>query len=576
MFNALSIEMKLFPLIVFALFLDATRATSLPPPCNNGIYCYGRLLHTVQVAKIFRDSKEFVDMKLKYNYDQVLKNFEGFMASTNNRPTKHQVKRFVLKNFEKGDELEKWTPNDYKKEPSFLEKISNLVVKDFARELNELWPVLARKVKPEVFSNQNSYSFIPVPHGFIVPGGRFREYYYWDSYWIIKGLLISDMGQTARGMIDNFIHIVKKYGFIPNGGRIYYLDRSQPPLLTKMAATYYEYSADKKWLKENIKYLDKELVFWLEKKTVQIKSKNDQNYLLAHYSATSTYPRPESYLEDLKTASIFANSKDREELYIDIKSGAESGWDFSSRWIFGCHGNNNGNLTQIQTRRVIPVDLNAFLCEAFFSLSNLYQVLGNAPRAAYWYKLGKYWQDAIDKILYSPEDGIWYDFDLKLMQQRKFFYPSNLTPLWSGCFKKENGPTLGMKALKYLNKIGVLDTPGGVSTSDEHSGEQWDYPNAWAPLQAIIVQGLERSGDSYASNEAKRLAYKWLKSSIRGFRTDGAMFEKYNVNVPGKHGGGGEYEVQSGFGWTNGVALEFINDYFVRNFTANDIRSNWL
>jgi hypothetical protein len=72
----------------------------------------------------------------------------------------------------------------------------------------------------------------------VVPGGRFEESYYWDSYWIIRGLLICDMTETAWGVISNLLEDVTNFGFVPNGGRIYYLDRSQPPLLTLMIAEY--------------------------------------------------------------------------------------------------------------------------------------------------------------------------------------------------------------------------------------------------------------------------------------------------------------------------------------------------
>lgn len=555
--------------VVLSAVLNAS--ARLPAPCFSRVYCYGPLLHTVQVSKIFNDSKTFVDMKMKNPYATTLVNFERFMMTTNRTPTKDEVKVFVDDNFEDGNELENWEPPDYSKNPKFLGNISDYIVRDVARQVVELWPVLGRKVKPEVIGEPSKYSFMPVLNGFIVPGGRFTEYYYWDSYWIINGLLICEMGDTVKGMIDNFIYLIKNYNFVPNGGRIYYLNRSQPPLLTKMVMAYFKYSKNRKWLRENIQYLNQEMQYWLEKKTVKIE-KNNNSYIMAHYNAASTGPRPESYVQDLNTAAFYPEPADKDELYVELKSAAESGWDFSSRWIFDHRGGNFANLTRTQARRVIPVDLNSYLCEAFKSLSYLYSELSDYNNTMYWRKMGMYWQKSIEEVLWDNEAGIWFDYDYQLSQPRRYFYPSNIAPLWCGCFDKHKGETLGKRAFKYLSQTGALDTPGGIAASLLETGEQWDFPNAWAPSQAMIVQALERSEAPDVMAEAKKIAVKWIKANIRGFKDSGEMFEKYDSLDPGKFGRGGEYPVQSGYGWTNGVALEFIYKYFTSDQTENEIK----
>ncbi|KAF5284958.1 hypothetical protein FQA39_LY16913 [Lamprigera yunnana] len=482
---------------------------------------------------------------MKQSQNQTLQDFEILKAETNNKPTKAQIKQFVWDHFEKGNELENHNLTDFNPNPAFISKISNETVKEFAQKLLNIWPQLARKVKDEVHSNVDRYSLIPIPNAFIVPGGRFLEYYYWDSYWIIEGLLVSEMNKTARGMIDNFLSLVNEYGFIPNGGRIYYLRRSQPPLLTAMAFLYYQHSNDLMWIKNNIQILAKELNYWRGK--LLYLTKNGKTYSMYHYHAVSSGPRPESYREDYETSSYFSNETKRTEVYIDLKSAAESGWDFSSRWIFDDNGDTAANLSFIQTKRVIPVDLNAFLCGAFRSISKLYKILHYPVEYLKWKNRFHLLRKAIREVLWNDQDSVWYDYDIDLSRPRKKFYPSNLTPLWSMCFDEAESHQLGVSAVKYLRKNDILDYTGGVPTSRDETGQQWDFPNAWAPLLDIVISGLETTGSPTALEEANVLAKRWINSNIIGYRQTGAMFEKYNAIVPGKYGSGGEYEVQSGF-----------------------------
>lgn len=500
-------------------------------------------------------------MHMKLSHEAILSKFEKLMEKTKNSPTKEQIQEFVDDNFEAGNEIQMWSPQDFTSHPDFLKKIKDTVVRDFAKSLVRIWPRLARKVRPEVKKNEDRYSLIAVPNGFIMPGGRFREFYYWDTYWIVEGLLICEMHETVRGMIDNFIYMVNRFGFVPNGGRIYYLNRSQPPLLTLMAASYFRHTKDLEWLKVNINALDKELRYWLNYRVTKVK-KDGAEYTLAHYRVNSTRPRPESYVQDIATASIFEKEEDRLRCYAELKSGAETGWDFSTRWIFAPDGSQFGNLSYIQASRIIPVDLNAFLCKDFLEMSQFYKILGDTKNAEFWDEKYKYFQKAIEKVLWHDSDGIWYDYDYIEQKPRELFFPSNVVPLWTNILPKEDLTKFSKRVLTYLQQKSVLDFPGGVPTSLLNSGEQWDYPNAWPPLQAFVIQGLDRSGLEEGRREAEKLAKKWLKSNIMGYLNEHDMFEKYDVLRPGIVGGGGEYGVQYGFGWSNGVALELIARYY--------------
>lgn len=304
------------------------------------IYCHGPLLHTVQTAKLFDDSKTFVDMKMKQPPPQTLENFHKFMKEHDHDPLQEDVNDFVRNNFEDaGSEFAPWNPVDWVEKPKYLEKIKDEDFKRWGVYLNGVWKDLGRKMKDEVKENHDLYSIIWVPNPVIVPGGRFREFYYWDSYWIIQGLLLSEMYNTTKGMLENFVYIVDKYGHIPNGGRIYYLERSQPPLLVPMVKLYVDATKDFDFVEKRIQSLDNEFDYWMTNHTKEVHYKG-RSYTFAVYGDNSKGPRPESYLEDIETAEML-DDEQKENFYSELKAAAESGWDFSSRW-FITNKTNNG------------------------------------------------------------------------------------------------------------------------------------------------------------------------------------------------------------------------------------------
>uniref|UniRef100_T1HKP0 Trehalase n=2 Tax=Rhodnius prolixus TaxID=13249 RepID=T1HKP0_RHOPR len=534
--------------------------SSLPPSCHSEIYCYGKLLKTVQMAQIFPDSKTFVDMKMKQNSAKTLKLFDDLMKKTGDKPSTEDLKQFVEGNFEAaGSEFEEWTPSDWHTEPRFLEKIEDKALKQWAEDLHNLWKLLGRKMKADVYANPKLYSIIPVPNPVIVPGGRFREFYYWDSYWIVRGLLLSEMYHTVEGMLNNFVSIVDRYGFIPNGGRVYYLMRSQPPLFIPMVDSYLEATNDTSFLEKNIKTLEKEFLFWLKERSVVV-NKNNRNYTLCRYQDSSAGPRPESYREDVESAQ-FIKGENKDWFYSELKTAAETGLDFSTRWFINEKGENEGTLINIKAKSIIPVDLNAIIYWNARLLSKFCKMLNRTKEAAVYEKISNNWLEAVDAVLWHPEVGAWLDYDLINKKERDYFYPSNLAPLWTRCYPSEKKSEYADKVVKYLMKRKVFENPGGVPSSQEHSGEQWDYPNAWPPHQYIVIKGLENANTTDTKHLAFQLAERWVQSNYQAYLKDNAMYEKYDATVVGRGGGGGEYEVQLGFGWTNGVILELLARY---------------
>ncbi|XP_076968853.1 trehalase isoform X2 [Tamandua tetradactyla] len=523
--------------LLLLLGLGLGQQETLPPPCESEIYCHGALLHQVQMAKFFQDDKHFVDMPLSRAPEQVLQSFNELAKAHNHSIPRQQLLGFVQEHFQApGQELQPWTPGDWKDSPRFLQKISDAKLRAWAGQLHTLWKKLGKKMKPEVLSHPNQFSLIYSEYPFIVPGGRFLEFYYWDSYWVMEGLLLSEMPETVKGMLLNFLRLVETYGHVPNGGRVYYLQRSQPPLLTLMMARYVTHTNDTAFLREHIGTLALELDFWAEKRNISISS-GGSSYALNRYHVPYGGPRPESYSKDAELADTLPEGA-REALWAELKAGAESGWDFSSRWLVG--GTNPNSLSSIRTSKLVPVDLNAFLCQAEELMSHFYSILGNDSQATKYRNLRAQRLAALNTVLWDEEKGAWFDYDLENGKKNQEFYPSNLAPLWAGCF---SDPAVADKALKYLEDNRILAFQHGIPTSLLKTGQQWDFPNAWAPLQDLVIRGLDKSHSPRTQEVAFQLAQNWIRTNFDVYSRKSAMYEK------------------EGFGWTNGVVLMLLDRY---------------
>lgn len=518
------------------------------------IYCTGTLLAAVQNLRLFNDCKHFVDMPLKYNPETVLKNWESFVSTTNGEFTPEILANFVKANFnDPGCELEECQPDGYNDDIGAFASIRDPNYRQWAHELHRKWPSLCRRVSKEVLSDPERFSLLSVPNPFIIPGGRFREIYYWDTFFVIKGLLASGMFGMSRGMIENMGHLIDHYGFIPNGNRVYYLNRSQPPLLTWSLYAYYKATNDLEFVKTALVWLEKEMAFFLVNKTVQ---RPEWKAPLFRYHVIAVGPRPESYREDLESVEYLPNMHEKCRYWGDIAAAAESGRDFSSRW-FSSEGPFAGKMSSIRTSQLLPVDLNAIICGNLSYMAEMYDAVGQVENAVRLRDSYAAMRDTMHEVFWDEDEGCWFDYDLVQNDRIKIYSDTNFYPLYTRC---AHDGFDAKRIIEYLVRNGAMEFPGGIPSSFVNSGEQWDWPNGWAPNIWILINGLRFYGQE---ETAKTIASKWISKNYKMWLMTGKMFEKYNV-VTGccKVGaGGGEYELQEGFGWTNGVILDLLIIY---------------
>lgn len=172
------------------------------------------------------------------------------------------------------------------------------------------------------------------------------------------------------------------------------------------------------------------------------------------------------------------------------------------------------------------MDLNAIVYWNAKILSEFYRKLDVPEKAIKYEKIGDQWIEAVTAILWHEEVGAWLDYDMLNEIKRDFFYPTNISPLWTGCYDPKKTEYFVSRTLKYLEKTQIMINLGGIPTTLEHSGEQWDYPNAWPPLQYIMVMALDNSGDNWAQDLAFEIAERWMRSNYKAYNTTNYMFEK--------------------------------------------------
>jgi alpha,alpha-trehalase len=364
------------------------------------------------------------------------------------------------------------------------------------------------------------------------------------------GLVQSGRTDLVRDMLDNFAYLIATVGHIPNGNRTYYLSRSQPPFFGAMVGLYAQ-ARDTAQALRYLEALEAEHTFWMDgaehvapgqvyRRVVRL----PEGSLLNRYWDDLAEPRPEAYRPDYEIAQSLPDSA-RERFYRNAKATAESGWDFSSRWM-----RDPKDLRTLETTELIPVDLNSLLYHAERTIAALRAFRrqpGDSAVAARFTQAAEARRQALISVAYEPLDGFFYDVRWR-SGERVTDRPTLAAayPLYFGVATADQAKHAADRLEREFLK------PGGFVTTLIASGQQWDAPNGWPPLQWLAIEGVRRYGRTALADRARE---RWLALNRRTYQATGKMTEKYDVVDLHRRAGGGEYPTQDGFGWTNGVAL---------------------
>jgi len=508
----------------------ADAPTETPSGRYDPAHDLGPLFQDVQLARLYPDSKTFVDAR----------------ALT---PVREIASRYAAEQGTPGFSLQAFVDRHFQAPRSAAADFRADTSRTMEQHILALWPALTRAAD----AADDRSSLIPLPNAYVVPGGRFREIYYWDSYFTMIGLVQSGRTDLVRHMLDNFAYLVRTFGHIPNGNRTYYLSRSQPPYFAAMVGLY----AQATDTTQALRYLDalqREHSFWMEgaerltnstahRRVVRL----PDGSLLNRYWDDRAEPRPESFREDYQLAQTLPIER-REAFYRNTRAAAESGWDFSSRWM-----RDPRDLRTLETIELAPVDLNSLLFHAERTIAALLRFrhnAGDSAAAVRWSLMADARRRALLSHAFDAAEGFFFDVRWRT-GERVTDRPTlaAAAPLYFGLATPEQGSAVAARLGRDFLR------PGGMVTTLIASGQQWDAPNGWPPHQWLAFVGMRRYGRSDLADSART---RWIAVNRRTYRLTGKMMEKYDVVDLTRPAGGGEYPTQDGFGWTNGVALGLI------------------
>jgi alpha,alpha-trehalase len=488
---------------------------------------YAELFEAVQTGRVFADSKTFVDAVPREDPGTIL---AAFRAQAD-RP-EFGLAQFVAEHFEL---------------PPPAKRVSEEPPTEPLRErIDALWDLLRRPAD----TGERGSSLIPLPHPYIVPGGRFREIYYWDSYFTMLGLAASGRTALIQDMVGNFAWLIDHVGFVPNGNRTYYCSRSQPPLFALMLDLLAEVLRDPTIPVRYLDQLEREYRFWMAGSeanaapgSVTRRVVSVEGGFLNRYWDDSDRPRQESYAEDLQLAREAGTEPSR--LYRNIRAACESGWDFSSRWLA-----DGRSLATIRTTDVLPVDLNAIMFHLESTLAKACGQAGRRDDAAFYRDRAELRKHLLRERFYDRTSGFFVDLLTPNLCATGVLSLAAAFPLFLGIATQKQAESIAHRLARDFLR------PGGWVTTRTRSAQQWDAPNGWAPLQWVVYRGLQRYGIEAEATEGAR---RWVRNNVQVYERTGRLLEKYSVEEIGAIAGGGEYEVQHGFGWTNGVLLSLMD-----------------
>lgn len=618
-----------------------------------------RLLSAVQSCRLFDDCKQFVDMPLRRGHTAASA-LAAFDALRPQPPNRAQLAAFVEAHFlPPGADLVAALPDGWRPElPAWAAALADPESRALAAAAHGRWAALTRRVAPA--GGCSLSTLLPVPRPFVVPGDRFREPYYWDSAFVVDGLVASGLPSAAEGAVRNLLALAALSAppspgvaaggccCVPNGGRSYYASRSQPPMLARAVAAAAgalrgcgrgEEASSLVW--DALPVLEREWRFWdaPPRGVLVAGPSSGAPHRLSVYGADlaggggGAGPRPESWREDVaaaaeagaaaaaaaaeaaaRTGTAPSPAAASAAFHAHCAAACESGWDFSSRWWVGqpaAAPAAGGAPTALppplhagRCGRVVPADLNALLAQsarlcAGFAAEAAAAAKGGGEGsggcveggdAARWSARAAARDAAVRAVHWDRAAGMWRDYELdsddaadatdaaeaaaapgaaraaraRTGRRSSRVFASNWVPMACGCLAAGAGGAGGEAAeseaaacVASLSASGLLRPGGPPASLLRGAGQQWDWPNVWPPLVALLHEGALAAGPP-GRPLARALAGSFLRSATAGLRSDGAFHEKYDCEEVGARGGGGEYPPQVGFGWTAAAVLVLL------------------
>ncbi len=490
---------------------------------------FGELYRAVEMANLFADQKTFADAialeppgKVMADYDRQ-KRLPGF-----------DLRAFVDRHFEPPHHFDVFRPGQDRNLRAYI---------------SDAWEALQRK--PD--ETKPYSSLLPLGRPYVVPGGRFSEIYYWDSFFVMLGLEQDGRRALARDMLDNIASLIDRYGHMPNGNRSYYLSRSEPPFFSCMVELIAAHDGEQVFVKY-LPELRAEYDYWMDGAenlapgaAYRHALRLSDGVVLNRYWDDRAAPRDESYRNDVDTARH--TNRAAAEVYRDLRAGAETGWDFSSRWLA-----DGKHLWTIRTTAIAPVDLNALMAHLEAALAKAYRLKGDSVEAERYQARADERGAAIRRLMWNA-NGFFADYLWREGRQSDVLSAATVVPLFFRIATPDEA-----HAVAAVLRQTLLES-GGLGTTLTATGQQWDRPNGWAPLQFLAIEGLNAYGERDLAHE---IADRWLSKNVRGYAAAGVLVEKYNVEQGADQSGGGsggEYPLQVGFGWTNGVLAKLVAEY---------------
>ncbi|NML71237.1 trehalase [Chryseobacterium sp. RP-3-3] len=476
------------------------------------------LFDDVQRAQIFEDQKMMTDAVPMFPVSEINAEYEKKKGNEG-----FNLKDFVLANF------------DFLGAKISIRREDQLPIE---QHIEKLWDELTRTAYEE------KGTLLKLPKPYIVPGGRFNEFFYWDSYFIMLGLQASGRTEMMENIVENCSYLIQNVGFVPNASRTHFLSRSQPPYFSLMLDLIFETTHDENIYTRYHDTLEKEYAFWMngeesldnDSSAKRVAKTKDGDILNRYYDAENT-PRPESYLIDIEDSENTG-----EEFYRNIRSACESGWDFSSRWFA-----DGEHIQTIETLNIAEVDLNSLLWHLEKTLAKSSALLNLTEKENYFTQRAARRRQMINTYFWDENTECYKDYHLKKHKNTPSEHIAALYPLFLGLADQAQAESVAKNiAEKFLYQ-------GGLVTTTKKTGQQWDLPNAWAPYQWLGFKAMKNYGFDELAEEIKN---NWCNNVERVYSNTGKLMEKYNALDTETIAGGGEYPNQDGFGWTNGVYLK--------------------